>query len=371
MATPMSADPRGFGDEDVRAADTGSSWAPARPAGDPDSRLFRPEMLMIGATGRNVGKTELACRVIRRHAAGKPIVALKVTTVERADGSCPHGGEGCGACSSLAESWCVTRELDVDSDKDTSKLLASGANEAYWLRVKHGALEAGAAGLLAHVPGGWVSVCESNSLSRVVEPGLFLQVRGASERTSKPSARTVADLVDVVVVSDGAGFDLPLDHLALLDGQWALRRDACLVVLGGTSSRAPDLAPLRAQFTQIEFVEVPADPDTDRVLLRALAVASTRSACDWCLVASPAARSIPAGIVNAMFRRRTGVDAVVARDSSDPSLPMLVLANSSVLHRVAGTLGGNASPAPGLFELGRIRELRMAPAQCTGERERS
>jgi hypothetical protein len=325
---------------------------------DGGAPLFRPEMLMIGATGRNAGKTELACRVIRDLAARVPIAALKVTTVVGADGGCPHGGEGCGTCSSLGEPWCVTRELDAGSGKDTSRLLRAGAREAWWLRVREDSLRDGAAGLLEQVPAGWASVCESNSLSRVVEPGLFLQVRSAGEGSVKESARAVADLADRVVVSDGVTFDLDLRRISLLDGQWALQRDACAIVVGSL----PDerlVESLRAQFTRVEIVAAPTGPDDDRRLLEALAEALPRSSHDWCLVVS-ARGSIPAGLVNAMFRRREGADAVVARGASGAPVVQAGLFHRSLLPRVVAALDGGPSRVPSLAALGTVRELVLA-----------
>jgi hypothetical protein len=330
-------------------------------------RLFRPEMLMIGATGRNAGKTELACQVIRSHAARVPIAALKVTTVARADGSCPHGGEGCGTCSSLGEPWCVTRELDAGSGKDTSRLLRSGAREAWWLRVREEALADAAADLLSHVPAGWASVCESNRLRRVVEPGLFLQVCSASERTAKASARALASLADRIVVSDGASFDLDLERISLLDGQWALRRDACAVVVAEEGASPPEatcealLASLRAQFTQVEARATPAGADDGRAFLSALAEALPRSNHDWCLVAPLGSGAISAALVNALFRRREGVEAVVvSATSSGPRLPV-GLFHRGLLPRVEAALDAGPSRAPRLAALGLVRELALAP----------
>jgi hypothetical protein len=161
-----------------------------------------------------------------------------VTTVARAERGCPHGGTGCGECTALDEPWCVTRELDAGSGKDTSRLLASGPREAWWLRVREEALAEGAAGLLARVPAGWVSVCESNRLRRVVEPGLFLQVRPAGERAVKPSARTVASLADGVVVSDGATFDLDLGRTLSSAGGRGSTPSSCGTPPGGPGSRS-------------------------------------------------------------------------------------------------------------------------------------
>ncbi|HSP91026.1 MAG TPA: hypothetical protein VLN08_08970 [Vicinamibacterales bacterium] len=326
---------------------------------------------MIGATGRNTGKTELACRVIRHHAARVPIAALKVTTVVRTDGSCPRGGEGCGACSTLGEAWCVTRELDADSDKDTSRLLGSGAREAYWLRVRQESLEGGAAGLLAHVPSGWVSVCESNSLSSVIEPGLFLQVRAANERSIKASASAVASLADRVVVSDGTDFDVPLDRISLLDGQWALLREACAVVIADTPPHPSLLASLRAQFTQVEIAEAPHDSDDDRRLLRALATALPRSASEWCLLVWGQAGSATAGTVNALFRRREGVEAVVASGSSVDAADQLGLFNRVLLPKVVAALERAQAPVRSLSDLTRVRQLRIETPLSPGGSGRS
>jgi hypothetical protein len=333
---------------------------------DSGARLFRPEMLMIGATGRNTGKTELACQIIRNQAAQASIAALKVTTVVRTDGSCPRGGAGCGVCSSLAESWCVTRELDADSDKDTSRLLESGAREAYWLRVREEALRDGAVGLLAHIPAGWASVCESNSLSRVVEPGLFLQVRAASERAVKTSARAVTSLADRVVVSDGATFDLALHRISLLGGQWALQRDACAVVIADSPPVPSLVGSLRAQFTQVEIVAVSSAPADERQVLSALSEALPRSLHEWCLVASAPGCAIPAALVNAMFRRREGVETVVARDPSVDQTFRLGLFHRGLLPKLVAAVDGASSPARSLATLGQVRELRLAP----GDRRR-
>jgi hypothetical protein len=320
----------------------------------------------VGSTGRNLGKTELACRIVNRHAGRAPIAGLKVTTVAHDEGGCPRGGEGCGVCSSFGESWCVMRELDAASDKDTSRLLASGARASYWLRVRAGDLAAGARGLLAQVPAGWVSVCESNSLARVVEPGLFLQVRAAGERAVKPSAQAVASLVDRVVVSDGESFDLDLERISLCDGAWALRRDACAVVVAeeASSERGAEslLASLRAQFTQVETTALLDPPGEERRWLAALAAALPRSHHDWCLVAPPLGGALPAATVNALFRHREDVEAVVARERPEAARFPVGLFHRGLLARVVAALDGSPSHIAALAALGKVRELDWAPA---------
>ena len=53
-----------------------------------------PNMLMIGAAERNVGKTELACEVIAGHRSAADIVGIKVSTVSEAHGEPTSIGRG-------------------------------------------------------------------------------------------------------------------------------------------------------------------------------------------------------------------------------------------------------------------------------------
>ena len=96
---------------------------------------------MIGSAGANVGKTELACALIKKLGRTTDITGIKVTTIRAKDGECPRGGQGCGVCSSLDEDFDIMEETDSDTEKDTSRLLAAGAKRVFWLRVMKQRLE--------------------------------------------------------------------------------------------------------------------------------------------------------------------------------------------------------------------------------------
>ena len=74
-------------------------------------------MLMIGSAGANVGKTELACELIRKFGKSADIIGIKVTAIKEKDGQCPRGGFGCGVCSSLEGDFCITEEKNSKSGK--------------------------------------------------------------------------------------------------------------------------------------------------------------------------------------------------------------------------------------------------------------
>jgi molybdenum cofactor guanylyltransferase len=199
--------------------------------------LTVPRMLLIGSSGRNSGKTTFACDLLRRFGRTEPITAIKVTVIRERDGTCPRGGEGCGVCASLEGEYAITEETDLHGQKDTSRLLAAGAQQVFWLRVMAEHMEAGLSALLQLIDRDMPLVCESNSLRLAVEPGLFLMVRDATSDTFKASARDVAGYADRTVDSDGHRFDVDLDAIHFTAGRWLLREQATAVVLAGGNSR--------------------------------------------------------------------------------------------------------------------------------------
>lgn len=182
-----------------------------------------PGMCLVGAAGRNAGKTLFACRLVALHSSTRPVVAVKVTTVHERGGPCPRGGEGCGVCAALDEPYCLTEEHDAESGKDTARLLRAGASRVLWLRVLETHLEEGVRALLSAIGPDVPCVCESNSLRLAVKPGVFVVLADARSTSIKPSARAVMELADRVIRFDGEDFDVPPAAVALEEGVWRLR----------------------------------------------------------------------------------------------------------------------------------------------------
>jgi molybdopterin-guanine dinucleotide biosynthesis protein A len=193
-------------------------------------------MLMIGSAGANVGKTQLACALINKFGKDQDIVGIKVTTITAKGAQCPRGGWGCGVCSSLEGDFCITEETDSTSGKDTARLLAAGASRVFWLRVMKTHLKEGMTALLDKIGPDAVLVCESNSLRQVVEPGLFLMVKGRHLKAWKSSAEEVKEYADRIVTSKGDGFDFDIDRVKLTDGKWTILKEATAIILAGGGS---------------------------------------------------------------------------------------------------------------------------------------
>jgi molybdopterin-guanine dinucleotide biosynthesis protein A len=211
-------------------------------------------MLLLGAEGRNAGKTGFACSVIGRFSRDFPIVGVKVTTVEGRRDYCPRGGKGCGACRSLEGPFCIQEETGRASGKDTTRMLASGAAKVFWARSRSDSLHECLAALRERIGAGPLVVAESNSLARVVDPALFLMLRERDGTAPKPSARAVQPYVDCVVLCDHGVFDPDPGDLAVRDNVWQLL-DASAVILTEGQGRRGETQTVYARVPGASLIE--------------------------------------------------------------------------------------------------------------------
>jgi molybdopterin-guanine dinucleotide biosynthesis protein A len=335
-------------------------------------------MLLIGAAGRNAGKTEFACAVVRRLSATHEVVAAKVTTVhDEGGGGCPRGGRGCGVCGQLAAPFELSEERGCgagpEGGKDTVRLRESGARRVFWLRARSDALGAAAAALLAQVGPRTLCVCESNSLRRVLEPGLFLLVRGAGERGTKASAAAVADLVDAEVLSDGARFTPPPEDFEVVEGaRWGWRRPATLIVLAGGRSRRMGqdkaLLPIDGR-PLIERVVQALAPHFAEVLVSVAEPGRYEFLGRRTVVDRQPGEGPLMGLASALAASSHDVNLVVPCDAPDVSVPLalrLLRAARGADAAVPRTAEGRPEP---LFAVYRRRTLpRLEAALAAGER---
>ncbi len=216
-----------------------------------------PRMLLIGSMGRNSGKTVLACGIIDKLASLDKVIGLKVSTIHTNEKRCLRGGKGCGVCTTLEGDFCLTIEKNSESGKDTARMLAAGAKEVFWLRVRKGHLKEGIESFLAANPGNAPIVCESNSLRHAVEPGVFVMMKLKDSPDLKASAAAVLEEADETIEFDGEDLDLDLGDITYSGERFVLKHQATLILLAGGGStrmgRPKTLLPYRG-VPLIEYV---------------------------------------------------------------------------------------------------------------------
>ena len=174
---------------------------------------------MIGSFARNCGKTTLACEIIKRFSKITPIIGIKVSTKKAAD----FRYKGEDRCHP-EKGFEIVEEHNPNGNKDTSRMLAAGASRVYRLEVSQNNLRQAAEALLKIIGRSAVCVCESNSLRRIIEPGLFLMLRRKKSRYYKPSADAVKKLADKIILFDGKNFNFNLNNINLLARKWSLTK---------------------------------------------------------------------------------------------------------------------------------------------------
>lgn len=140
--------------------------------------MYWPNMLLIAGTGRNVGKTTFACKIIENISKTVPVVAIKIT---------PHVHELCPSCQVLYKSanLSITEETSKDAPKDSSKMLAAGAQKVYYVQGADAHLQHVVEFLQERIPNDSAVVCESAALRNKVAPGLFVLMSTTPQESLK------------------------------------------------------------------------------------------------------------------------------------------------------------------------------------------
>jgi len=354
-------------------------------------KMFKLDgMLMIGSAGSNVGKTELACTLLRKFNKTSDIIGVKVTAIKDKDGQCPRGGEGCGVCSSLEGVYCITEETDSSSGKDTARLLTAGASRVFWLRVLKDHLLEGTTALLDIIGPNAVSICESNSLRQVVEPGIFLMAKNRDLKRWKSSAQQVKKYADKIVVSDGSSFDFDLDRIKLIAGKWIMQMQATAIIMaGGGSSRMgtdKSMLPIKGQsmieaiceqlrgfFDQIlisanevdKFAflgfEVIPDKVPEQGPLMGIASALEASANELNFVVACDIPKINLACVNRMLTEavESQADIVVPTTGEEKYEPLFAIYRKTALEAINKTLSSGKRKITEVFTLCKVKHIEL------------
>jgi hypothetical protein len=130
-----------------------------------------PQMVMIGGNSRNSGKTTMACSIIGKLAAIQEVIGLKVTNVRKGEDDF-HGIHE----EEITSGFTIFKEINPESNKDTSKMLLAGATQVYYIRASETFVEQAVLHFLSEYINKELIVCESRSLRGIISPGLFLMM---------------------------------------------------------------------------------------------------------------------------------------------------------------------------------------------------
>lgn len=162
-------------------------------------------MVLIGATGRNSGKTTLAIQIIDAFKDKMPIVAFKLISIRNHGDICPRGGQGCGICKGLKGCFDI-REENETGTKDTMLLKKAGAQKVYLIRAFKENIREALEDALKLVPENALILCESNSVRLAAKPAFFVMIQSSTASVIKPTAKAVMEYADVILPQDEKAF---------------------------------------------------------------------------------------------------------------------------------------------------------------------
>ncbi len=153
-------------------------------------------LLIIGGSGRNVGKTTLATSIIHKISGSLPVIGLKVSTFKQGNGQ--YHGEHTPL---PLNSFRINKETCINPQKDTARMVYSGAKAAYFVEtfdtmVSWAYNEFKNECNSVNLP----VVCESQSLRYYVKPGLFILIMDS--QNSKKFTKEYIGLADLVCYND-------------------------------------------------------------------------------------------------------------------------------------------------------------------------
>lgn len=175
-------------------------------------------LLLVGGNSRNIGKTTLLCKIIRAAADVEPVIALKVTSIYPNDQGF-HGEHEL----LRAGDFTITEEMGSGQPKDTLKMLEAGAIRSFYIQARDHAVEKAWHAFLEMIPKDHLLVCESRSLRRFIEPGLFIYLKSSRLHEEKPYSLWLEKLADIVLY-DPQLHDIPslVAEISVVQKQWII-----------------------------------------------------------------------------------------------------------------------------------------------------
>jgi len=178
--------------------------------------LQMPRMLLIAGTGRNTGKTTLACKIIRKFQF-RPIIAIKIT---------PHFHKNIQSGKVLIDrpDLYIAEEANATTLKDSSLMLAAGAQQSFFVMATDENLRIAIDEICKIVPVNSLFICESGGLRHHLVPGIFLMMKGIPSENLKSDAEILINLADQLIIFDGKGINFDFEGIEITDNQWTLKQ---------------------------------------------------------------------------------------------------------------------------------------------------
>lgn len=172
-------------------------------------------MLLIAGTGRDSGKTLLACNIIRLFCKRTPVISCKI---------CRHAHhiDASGKVIADEDNLYIAEEEDPGTGKDSSRLLEAGAARSFYVVATDDQLIRATEMIMGLAGNNAYYIFESGGLRQFVTPGLFIMMSRAENIEKKADLLGLECLADIRVTFNGNQFDFDINSITINENRWQL-----------------------------------------------------------------------------------------------------------------------------------------------------
>lgn len=169
--------------------------------------------LIISGEGRNTGKTTLACRILQQFSQKNRITAIKISS---------HFHEPTPNLTLLykTKGFSISLENNRNTDKDSSRMLQSGAEKSFYIQAEKGMLKPAFEKYMKDFHTNDVTICESGALTEFLRPGVRLHILNAKNKGGILLPENKAGSEIVLLKFNGKDFTPSIKSLCLSGKNW-------------------------------------------------------------------------------------------------------------------------------------------------------
>ncbi len=177
-------------------------------------------LLIVGGAVRNVGKTTLAEKIVKKFGKKHCIISLKIKTIYPNDVFF-HGKDRNPLSEN--EKYRISEKSFLHSEGDSERMLKAGAEKSFMIKSKADFLKDAFNEFVAKTDKNCLIVCESNSLRSVTKPSLYLFIKPENSEEMKPSAEKLIGYADKIILTDGKKHDIDIESLYIENNVWCIK----------------------------------------------------------------------------------------------------------------------------------------------------
>ena len=178
-------------------------------------KIYR-NILLIAGTGRNSGKTTLACNIIEKFSNYFEVTAVKIS---------PHFHQGTNNLEAIDKSkgYNIYLETKKDNGKDSARMFKAGASKVYYVEVLDNCLMDAFLAIIKKIPPSSPVVCESPALRNYIIPGVFLVVDHPETKNKKAEILKWKRVADEFIDTSNRNTGTTVERLEFNKNGWWLK----------------------------------------------------------------------------------------------------------------------------------------------------